>query len=132
MNPFDHFIKQELRFKYYIRYADDFVFLSPDRSELEQLLEKSRAFLSNELALDLHPDKIFLKTIASGMDFLGWTHFPHHRVLRSKTRQRMMKRMIQNPTETTLQSYLGMLEHGNSYGLQAALRGDFWLRSFEN
>lgn len=72
-------------------------------------------------------DKIFLKTIGSGMDFLGWTYFPYHRVLRTKTKKRMMKRVIHNPTEATFQSYLGMLGHGNGYGLEKELKNRYWI-----
>ncbi len=131
MNPFDYYVKQELCFNHYIRYADDFVFLSINRKELEVVLKRSYLFLSEVLALDMHPDKVLMKTIASGMDYLGWKHFPHHRVLRIKTKKRMMKRMVQNPTEATFQSHLGMLGHGDSYKLQTGLRNDYWFRGHE-
>ncbi len=127
MDPFDHYVKQDLRFNHYIRYADDFVFLSTNQKELEFVLKKSHVFLSEVLALDMHPNKIFLKTIASGMDYLGWTHFSHYCVLRTKTKKRMMKRIVQNPTETALQSYLGMLGYGDGYKLGERLKNDHWI-----
>src|SRR3990167_8127761 len=37
MNEFDQFVKQRLKVKYYIRYADDFVFLSPSRRRLDEV-----------------------------------------------------------------------------------------------
>jgi len=49
-------------------------------------------FLENNLQLVLHPDKVFIKTYASGVDFLGWVHFSHHRVLRKTTERRIFKR----------------------------------------
>lgn len=122
MHPFDQFVKQQLRIKHYMRYADDFVFLSSNRSELENLLSMVQAFLLHQFALDIHPNKISLKTAASGMDFLGWVHFSNHRVLRTKTKKRMMKRIKQNPEEATLQSYLGMLGHGDAHLLTQELR----------
>lgn len=131
MHPLDLFVKQELYCKYYIRYADDFVFLSDDRSELEGLLIVIRCFLSEKLALDLHPDKVILKTIASGVDFLGWVHFPHHRILRTKTKRRAIKRVRQKPEEATLQSYLGMLEHGDAQTIRQELLNDYWMTSHE-
>ena len=39
MNEFDQFVKKELKVKYYIRYADDFVVLSQDKKYLENILE---------------------------------------------------------------------------------------------
>jgi retron-type reverse transcriptase len=118
MNEFDQFVKHKLKIKYYIRYADDFVFLSDDRSYLESLLSPVRNFLRDRLKLNLHPNKVFIKTLASGVDFLGWVHFPDHRVLRTATKKRMMKRLNESPSEATRQSYLGMLKHGNTKKLQ--------------
>jgi len=115
MNEFDQFVKHKLRVKYYIRYADDFVVLSDSKNYLENLLPKINDFLNESLKLSLHPDKVFIKTIASGVDFLGWVHFPKHRVLRTTTKRRMLKKLKDNPKNETLQSYLGLLKHGNAY-----------------
>jgi len=38
MNEFDQYIKHKLKIKYYIRYADDFVILSPNKNYLELML----------------------------------------------------------------------------------------------
>lgn len=121
MNEFDQFAKRTLKAKYYIRYADDFVILSDDRGWLCRQVPKIAEFLENNLKLALHPDKVFIKTLASGVDFLGWVHFPNHRVLRTTTKKRMMRRITERPTEATLQSYLGLLRHGNAYKLQKRL-----------
>jgi len=118
MNEFDQFVKHKLKVKYYVRYADDFVILSQNRNELENLIIPIAEFLESHLGLELHPDKIFIKTMASGIDFLGWVNFPNHRVLRTSTKRRMLKKIKQNPIEATINSYLGMLKHGNAYGLK--------------
>jgi len=114
LNELDQFAKHILKQKYYLRYADDFVFLSQNKSELEQLIPKLNDFLRDRLKLTLHPKKIFLKTLASGVDFLGWVHFPYHRVLRTKTKWRMFKRLEESQKEETAASYLGMLKWGNT------------------
>ncbi len=124
MNEFDQFVKRELKVRYYIRYADDFVVLSQDKKYLEDILGKMKDFLESKLKLQLHPDKIFIKTIASGVDFLGWVHFPHHRVLRTSTRRRLIKNLKDNPKQETVQSYLGLLKHGNSFKLEKSLKVD--------
>jgi len=118
MNEFDQFVKHVLRAKYYIRYADDFVFLSHDRAWLETQIQRIGDFLAEKLRLSLHPQKVFIKTFASGVDFLGWVHFPSHRVLRTTTKRRMMKRVREHPTPKTIASYAGMLQHGNARKLQ--------------
>lgn len=116
MNEFDQWMKHRMKAEYYIRYADDFVILSNDKDELVELLPKIGAFLEEELKLTLHPDKVFIKTLASGVDFLGWVHFPDHRVIRTATKRRMMRNVrLQQGDPVTVQSYLGMLQHGNAF-----------------
>lgn len=114
MNEFDQFVKNELGVRYYLRYADDFVVLSKDEPWLEKIRQQIGEFPSNRLCLQLHPDKVFIKSFASGIDFLGWVHFPDHRVLRTTTRWRMLKRVQNNSNKSIAASYLGMLQHGNA------------------
>ena len=119
MNEFDQFVKHKLKVKYYIRYADDFVIMSRDKKYLENVLLDINNFLQNKLKLNLHPDKVYIKTLASGVDFLGWVHFTDHRVLRTATKRRMFKRIGEQLSKNeTTQSYLGMLKWGNGYKLR--------------
>ncbi|MDP2593789.1 MAG: reverse transcriptase domain-containing protein [bacterium] len=117
MNEFDQFVKQWLKVKHYVRYADDFVFLSHNREWLLELLPYIVVFLRERLTLELHPDKVSISTAAAGIDFLGWVHFPDHRTLRTSTKRRMLKVLRGNPKEEILASYRGMLSHGNAHKL---------------
>jgi len=116
MNEFDRYVKHELRERFYIRYADDFLILSEDRAHLLRLLPILKAYLHDELSLALHPGKISLRTVSSGIDFLGWVHFPDHRVIRTNTKKRALRATLHNVT-----SYLGLLSHGNTYKLRHRL-----------
>lgn len=118
MNEFDQFVKHKLKVKYYIRYADDFVILSQDKKWLLAIIPKIRDCLWCKLHLQLHPDKISIRTGASGVDFLGWVNFPDHRVLRTATKRRMMTRVKESPLPATVYSYLGLLKHGNTKKFQ--------------
>jgi len=91
-------------------------------------LSEVAIFLPRLLRLDLHPDKVFIKTLAAGVDFLGWIHFPHHRVLRTKTKRRMLRRLRSSPKHESLQSYLGIVKHGDAFGLKMMLMNDYWLK----
>ena len=71
MNEFDQYVKHKLKAKCYIRYADDFVILSQSKTKLENYLQCIGIKLRKDLKLEIHPNKIFIKTIASGVDFLG-------------------------------------------------------------
>lgn len=127
MNVFDQFVKYKLKVKYYIRYADDFVFLSADKKYLENLIPEIREFLIKELKLTLHPTKISLRTVSVGIDFFGWKHFTDHSILRQTTQRRMLRRIKEISTNETLQSYLGLLKHGNSVKVKEELLNEFWL-----
>lgn len=118
MNKFDQFVKHHLKEKYYIRYADDFIILSPSYSHLVNLVSKIMNFLESNLHLQAHPDKIFIKTFASGLDFLGYVNFTDHIILRPKTERRMIKRININNKS----SYLGLLKHCNSFKLRQRLK----------
>ena len=118
MNEFDQFVKHKLKTKHYIRYADDFVLFSDNKKRLEDKIEPIKYFLKNKLKLEIHEDKIQIKTLSSGVDFLGWVHFSDHRVLRTKTKKRMFKRMAASPFPETTNSYLGLLGHGDAYKLE--------------
>jgi retron-type reverse transcriptase len=122
MNEFDQFMKNELKIKYYLRYADDFAIFSRDRKYLENLIPQIDRFLRERLKLTLHPKKVFIKSFASGVDFLGWVHFPDHRVLRTASKRRMFRGLKNNPTEQAFASYVGMLTHGNANGLSQRIR----------
>lgn len=122
MNEFDQFVKHKLKIKYYIRYADDFVLLHNDRDRLQETTRYIVWFLEQKLRLALHPDKVFVKTVASGVDFLGWIHFPQHRVLRTATKRRMFRRLREDSKKAVAESYLGLLSHGNARFLQAQVR----------
>jgi retron-type reverse transcriptase len=123
MNKFDQFIKHKLKARYYIRYADDFVIFSENRKWLEKQISMISNFLNIELKLELHPDKVFIKTLSSGVDFLGMVNFFDHRILRTKTKKRIMKKISEKRElsnedliskesfNQSLQSYLGILGH---------------------
>ena len=117
MNEFDQFLKLKLKIRYCIRYADDFVILSDNKQYLVNLIPRIAEFLKINLNLSLNEKKVFIQPLSSGVDFLGWVHFPYHRVLRTSTKRRMFKRLKQNSSKETLASYLGLLKHGNTYKL---------------
>ncbi len=125
MNEFDQFTKHKLKVEYYVRYADDFVIMSSERSRLEHFLPRIEEFLRERLKLNLHPDKVFIQTLVSGVDFLGWVHFPDHRVLRPATRRRMFSKLKSVPKPEAVHSYLGLLKHGNAYKLRRKIEENY-------
>lgn len=122
MNEFGQFMKHKIKAEHYLRYADDFAVLSRDRAYLERILPDMQNFLTVRLKLTMHPSKISIETLASGVDFLGWVHFPHRRVLRTATKRRMFKKVRSSEgNEAVINSYRGMLYHGNGWKLDCTL-----------
>jgi len=78
------------------------------------LIPKFNHFLDEKLKLKIHPGKLFIKTVSSGLDFLGWVHFSDHRTLRTTSKKRMFNQIKVNQSEETINSYLGLLKHGNT------------------
>ena len=116
MDEFDQWIKREKKAKHYIRYADDFLILHHDREFLVKIVRYIVLFLRSELRLDLHPNKVSISAFASGVDFLGWVHFPHERVLRTSTKRRVLLGLAHNTDNPiVIDSYRGLLSHGNTH-----------------
>lgn len=138
LNELDQFIKHQLKIKYYLRYADDFVLLSDDRNYLEDLLIPIEKFINAKLDLELHPQKIIFTKFQSGIDFLGYVVFPYHILPRTKTKKRMMRKIkakinefktgkiSEEKVNETIQSYLGYLSHANAYEFRSELENLIW------
>jgi retron-type reverse transcriptase len=133
LNELDQFMKRKLEAQYYARYCDDFVIVSHDKFFLESVIPNISKFLEKELLMELHPNKIELRSFRQGVDFLGYVIRPHHRVFRTSTKQRVFRKlriarelvakggMEQETLAAMLHSYRGMLSHCRSHRLQKQL-----------
>lgn len=117
LNELDQFVKHVLKEKYYIRYCDDFVIVNENKKYLQEIVRLLDNFLMFNLRLYLHPQKIEIRKLSQGIDFLGHVTLPHHRVLRTKTKKRIFKKL----NKENAQSYLGMLKHCDGYSLRRLL-----------
>lgn len=122
MNEFDQYVKHKLKVKYYIRYCDDFVFVSEKREHLLSFIPKISEFLEQKLKLKLHPKKVELKKVLQGIDFLGYVILPHYKVLRTNTKKRILRRAKENLSEESKNSYLGVLSHCKGYKIVKQLQ----------
>ena len=114
LNELDQFVKHKLKIKYYIRYCDDFVVLGEGSKCLLGYTDRISYFLRENLRLSLHPDKIIIRKYRQGIDFLGYVVLPGHRVLRTKTKKRLLRRV----SNINLPSYLGVLGHCSGYKIK--------------
>jgi len=136
LNELDQYVKHQLKVKYYLRYCDDFIILGQNEQYLLGLVNKLANFLGEKLNLHLHENKIIIRKHRQGIDFLGYVVLPHHRVIRTKTRKRIINKIIdkreefdgylisQESFKHSLNSYLGVFSHCNGYELEKEL---IWL-----
>lgn len=98
-------------------------------------------FLEKNLQLELHPRKVIISKIDSGIDFLGYILFENHTLMRTSSKKRMKRRLRESyksyligqmdatPMDQKLQSYLGMLSHADQHALSIGIKNAYWLRS---
>ncbi len=82
LNELDTFVKHKLRAKYYIRYVDDFVILHESKEQLKKWKININNFLKEKLKIELHPSKSYVLRLSSGINFLGFRIFLHHKLIR--------------------------------------------------
>lgn len=70
-HDFDHFIKEQLHIKNYVRYNDDFIIIHEDKAYLQECLIKIDAWISSR-GLKLSPKKTQLFKVTQGIKFLGF------------------------------------------------------------
>lgn len=92
-DPFDHFIKDELGIKGYVRYMDDYVFFGDSIPDLQEKQVEAERFISNELSLRLNSRSVWFNDSSHGLSFLGMRIFPRLIRVRGVNKRRSMKRI---------------------------------------
>jgi retron-type reverse transcriptase len=130
LDELDQFIGHKLKIRYYLRYCDDFVILGENRDYLTKIALLMIDFLRENLKLSLHAGKIIIRKYRQGIDFLGYVVLSHYRVLRTKTKRRIFKKIeikkvqlenkliAEKSFNQSLQSYFGVLKHCKGYKIK--------------
>lgn len=71
LDPLDHFVKERLRARGYVRYVDDFALFDDDRTRLADMREAVAVFLAGR-RLSLHPKKTLIASRRAPHAFLGY------------------------------------------------------------
>ena len=138
LDVFDHWIKDENREKYYIRYMDDIVIFSNDKEHLKNMRDYCRYELKNRLGLSLKEKATYINTRQNGLSFLGTRIFPELIRINNKNLKRSLKRLKKTEQafqkglieqQQFLQSATSIIAHLCQYDTWN-LRNKF-LRSFE-
>lgn len=133
LNELDKFVKHNLKAKWYGRYMDDFLIISPDKKFLIQAKTQIEIFLKNKLKLRLHPRKVSINNVSGGVPFVGYRIFKNHIVIRGDTLRRIQKNYTQklkhfkegkissSQIASSKASFYGHLKQANTYFLQKHL-----------
>ncbi len=92
LGPLDHWVKETLRVRGYVRYMDDFVLWGEDRATLRGHQVAIEAYLRSRLRLTLKAD-VQLNRSTRGLPFLGYRVFPGQVRLGPRARRRFARRL---------------------------------------
>ena len=133
LNGLDHYIKEKLRVKYYIRYMDDFIIIHKDKEFIKYCKTEIAKYISN-IGLSLHDGKTRIYKITDGIRFLGFKFTPtsttkviksvlgqnvrnYKRKLKKMVRLAKQGKMTKDKIDECFNSWKAHIKYGNSYKL---------------
>lgn len=129
LNSLDHFVKEKLKAKNYLRYVDDFALFSDDYEFLADARIAIEEYLVN-LRLKLHPVKSQLFETRIGATFLGFRILPDRIRVRNENLRRGRRRLKQlqrdyaqgkiefQDVDCSVVSWVAHLAHGDTWRLR--------------
>ena len=133
LDGLDHFCKEVLGAKGYLRYVDDFALFHDDRARLEEWRERIVRFLEGR-RLRLHPRKTGMEETSVPAHFLGFVlmtggyrRLPEDNVRRLRNRLRGLRDRWRQGTvtheevEQRVGSWIAHAEHANTWRLRHAI-----------
>lgn len=123
LNDLDHYIKEKLKIKYYIRYMDDLVLFHKDKDYLKYC----RKMIENELLkckLCLN-DKTSISKLSDGFVFLGYRFVNHNNrtyLLINKNMKKKLRKRYKKEGINILNRYNGYLKRCKSHNYKKHLQ----------
>lgn len=122
---FDHWVKEELKVKYYYRYADDIVLLSDDKNQLRSWVLAIKVYLTNVLELKLKDNYQIYPVESRGIDFVGYVCYHDHTLLRKSIKLKLLglvraysnNLISKQKLQLKMASYFGWLKYCDSKNL---------------
>ena len=122
LQDLDHFIKEKLKVKYYLRYMDDMILFHRNKKELHKIKDKIEMFLKKE-DLKLKENWQLFKVDSRPIDFIGYRFYRGYTTLRRGNFLRIKRRAkkiykskrLRLLDAQTMISYNGWLQHCNSF-----------------
>ena len=135
LDRFDHWLKEVLKVRYYIRYADDGVILDASKVRLNAIHKAIGVYFKNNLRLSLNPKTQIYPVDARGIDFLGYRTFRGYTLLRKRSVRAFKSKLAAikkhwpglppQHVVSTIMARVGWIKHCNGHNLiQSTLVGD--------
>ena len=112
LNPVDHFIKRELKFRHYVRYMDDLIILSDSKEKLKEALLLIKLKIE-EQNLRLN-SKTKISKIEDGIDFVGYRTWYNRRIIRKRSLYKIKRKLKQDANLNRISSFLSHSMNTNS------------------
>jgi RNA-directed DNA polymerase len=133
LDPFDHFVKRELRCPAYLRYVDDLAFFSDSKRKLWRWKDAVLERLAS-LRLAVH-ENAQVAPVASGIPWLGFIVYLTHRRLKARNVHNFNRRLRDRwqsfcadeirfaEFNASVQGWINHARHGDTWGLRRHLLG---------
>jgi len=134
LDPLDHFVRERLRVRHYLRYMDDFVLLLESRDEARARLAEVETFLRERLRLRLNPRRLVIAPLACPRDVLGYVHYSSGRLrVRRRSVRRLWRRLgvleervraeriPWSSVRGSVASWIGLAKHADAFHLSRAI-----------
>lgn len=122
LQEFDHFIKQDLKIKYYVRYMDDCIMFGNNKKKLHKARKEIEVYLKS-IGLSIKGNWQIYRLDKRPLDFLGFKFYRTYTTMRKRNSLRIKRRAKKVYKKEKLNfkdcaamlSYLGWLKHSDSY-----------------
>jgi hypothetical protein len=140
LDPFDHFVKRELRCRAYLRYVDDFLLFGDNPAELWSWKRAVQERLES-FRLTIHDRRSQVQPVSHGIPWLGFVVYPTHRRLRRREVLRYRRRLrrivdryhagtaLLEQVGASVRGWVNHVRFADSWGLRRAILGGLSLKN---
>lgn len=93
LSELDHLLKEDIRVRYYYRYADDIVLLSDSKEYLSGVLVYINHYLNESRLLTLKSNFQIYPVESRGIDFVGYVTYHTHCLARKRNKQGLCREL---------------------------------------
>jgi hypothetical protein len=139
LDPFDHFVKRQLRCRAYVRFVDDFLLFADDR---KTLWTWKRAVVERlaTLRLGIHEQRAQVRPVTAGIPWLGFVVYPTHRRVKRRNvlgYRRRLRRLLRDyehgrvsfgELQASIRGWVEHVRYGDTWGLRSNVLGEVRLK----